>query len=304
MDSIPFLAVLSLLVISIVVIAIQYGRNVIATRRLYEKNRQNLKEREATADILRISSVAIRSEDANEAAFLNYFVEYVTRAVQGSGAAVFMVNDAGDFEGCGVAGTLPPIKEVTSQVEQKLLASHRNHSKFIKGMKPNFTVDDIREATKDNKFYFCQGKCKWFPERFGELARRIIIAPIFRHKRIEACVLVVSGEEFDEHALTIDDGWYLVRLNELASLSIDGIRMFRERQKYEESLQSAREEGMLQVSTGIIHNIGNAVTVAKLNVHELLEKYAEVEDRPEKLLLSLVLPKLREELDKGGLRPS
>ena len=161
----------------------------------------------------------------------------------------------------------------------------------------------IREAVEEKGYgYYKKDVPSWLPKRFGDLARRTLIAPIYRNKRVEACVIVVSGDDFDEHSLTPEDGEYLVRLNELASLSVDGIRIFRERQKYEEELQAAKEEGMLQVSTGIIHNIGNAVTVAKLSVHELQEKYKEKEDRPEKLLTSIVLPKIREEFDAGRLQ--
>ena len=305
MVDIPILIFILVLGISALLNFIQYGRNVIAVRQLYEKTRQSLKEREATSEILRISGVAVRSsgEQSDESAFLTYFVEYVTRALQGSGAAVFTANVDESFQGCAVAGIFPPVKEVTPQLEQKLLSSSKHHTECIRGITTSFNVNILREVVGERGFgFFKNAAPPWLPKRFGELTRRILIAPIFRNKRIEACVMVVSGDDFDEHSLTPEDGDYLVRLNELASLSVDGIRIFRERQKYEEQLQAAKEEGMLQVSTGIIHNIGNAVTVAKLNVHELQEKYKEKEDRPEKLLKGIVLAKMKEETVSGNLQ--
>ncbi len=305
MVELPVLLFLLLLIVSATINFVQYGRNVIATRRLYEKTRQNLKEREATSEILRISGVAVRSggEQSDELAFLSFFVEYVARALQGSGAAVFTINPDETFQGSAVAGIFPPVREVSPQLEQKLLSSSKHHTDCIRGSSTTFNVTTIREAVSELGYGFYKNNAPaWLPKRFGELTRRVLVAPIYRNKRIEACVIVVSGDDFDAHSLTNEDGEYLVRLNELASLSIDGIRIFREHQKYEEELQAAKEEGMLQVSTGIIHNIGNAVTVAKLSVHELQEKYKEKEDRPEKLLKSIVVPKMREEFGSGNLQ--
>jgi two-component system nitrogen regulation sensor histidine kinase GlnL len=60
---------------------------------------------------------------------------------------------------------------------------------------------------------------------------------------------------------------------------------------------------MLQVSAGIIHNIGNAVTVAKLSVHELLQKCSSnPNDSPEALILNELLPQIKANLDSGKLQ--
>jgi hypothetical protein len=75
------------------------------------------------------------------------------------------------------------------------------------------------------------------------------------------------------------------------------LKVFKERQEYEVNLRAAREEGMMQVSTGIIHNIGNAVTVAKLSVQELQDKLsAKKEERPESLIIGEILPQLKKHL--------
>jgi signal transduction histidine kinase len=54
---------------------------------------------------------------------------------------------------------------------------------------------------------------------------------------------------------------------------------------------------MTQVSSGIIHNIGNAVTIAKLAVNGLIEKTnIKAEDRPENLIIDTIIPRLEKEL--------
>ena len=110
MIELPAVLLILVVVISITMNFVQYGRNIIATRRLYEKTRQTLKEREATSEILRISGVAVRSagDQSDEVAFLTYFVEYVTRALQGAGAAVFTASHHDDtFQGCAVGRHIP-----------------------------------------------------------------------------------------------------------------------------------------------------------------------------------------------------
>jgi signal transduction histidine kinase len=57
---------------------------------------------------------------------------------------------------------------------------------------------------------------------------------------------------------------------------------------------------MLQVSAGIIHNIGNAITVAKLNVVEMKDKNRPISaDSPESLITNELLPELRKHVSSG-----
>lgn len=63
----------------------------------------------------------------------------------------------------------------------------------------------------------------------------------------------------------------------------------------------ARKEEMLQVATSAVHNIGNAVTVAKLSIHDLMESTADTEHDVLELILSEILPELERRQTAGGL---
>ena len=276
-----------ILIIAIIILAvslrIQHGKIVIAKRNLYNNNRQMAKEREATTAILGLSGEVVDS-DISDDAFLLRFVEYAERTIQGTGAAILTLDKDKKFHGCAIAGSFPPMKDMTSQVEQQLLAHPKKHLEVFKEITIPFTFDEVKGLFNENYFaFFYKNHPKFFPDSFKKNAPRLLIAPIYIHSKITSLVMVVSGDDFDMHKITEEDGKYLVRLNEIATLSLEGIRAFRERREYEEQVQTAREEGMLQVSAGIIHNIGNAVTVAKLSVHELSEKLLENKETPEHL---------------------
>ncbi len=298
-------AIAYFLILSIALLAgllvYQQGRLIIANRLRREQHRQTAREREATAAILGLSREALVA-DTREDAFLGRFIEYAVRALQGTGAAVFIAREDGGFRGCAVTGTFPPLREVTVQVEQQLLAHAKKHTEYIREIDIPFTIGEVEAWCRDKGFaYFREQTPPGLPADFRRVAPRLAVAPIRVQGTVVACAMVVSSDDFDAHNLDEADGAYLVRLNEIAALSLEGIRMFQEREQYQERLQGAREEGMLQVSTGIIHNIGNAVTVAKLSVLDLKEKHPDPADSPEALILGEILPRLERELASGVL---
>lgn len=281
---------------------IQQGRVTIANRQRYNQSRQMAKEREATAAILGLSGDAINTDISDEA-FLSGFIAYADRAIQGSGAAVMTVDRSNVLQGCAIAGTFPPLREVPVQVEQQLLAHPKKHIEFFKELQIPFTVEQIEKACgKKDYAFFHKNFPEWLPPRFSKLSPRMLLSPIRLKSKIVAVVMIVSGDDFDMHKIIDEDGQYLVRLNEIATLSLKGIRAFRERREYEEQIQTAREEGMLQVSAGIIHNIGNAVTVAKLTVHDLADKMPEGSEHPEFFILKEMLPRMEQEIKAGNLQ--
>ncbi|MFZ2653795.1 MAG: HAMP domain-containing sensor histidine kinase [Victivallales bacterium] len=301
-NSVLFFLVFIILILVIWVIY-QHTRVIITNRICYDQSRQIAKEREATAAILGLSGKAITSEDLSDETFLTHFIEYAQRTLRGVGGAILIASDNDSFKGCAVSGTFPPLKEVPAQVEQQLLAHPRKHTDFIKEIKIPVLISQLAEICLDKKYVlFSDTLPKGFPDNFKKLAPRILMAPVYVHSKIFACSIVVSRNEFDEHALLDKDGEYLVRLNEIASLSLEAIQLFRERRQYEEKLRTAKEEGMLQVSTGIIHNIGNAVTVAKLTVLELQEKNPETDEHPESFILKEIIPRFKSELDGGSIQ--
>ena len=269
-------------------------------RQLMEKEIN--KERDATADILNLSKETI-GDSENEMDFLPQFVKYALRSLKGTGAAVLQVGEDNIFYGVAVAGIFPPLRSVTPQVKQQLMAHEKKHTEMFRRFKSSFNTTDIEEISREKGFaFFYNTSPIWFPEDFVQEAPRILLAPIRIGNRITGCIIVTSKDDFDSHRLNESDGRYLIRLAEIASLTLEVLNVFRERQEYKDQLQSAREEGMMQVSTGIIHNIGNAITVAKLSVLELQEKIiTKAEERPETLIVEEMLPTLSRHVEAGDI---
>lgn len=295
------ISLLLICAVLLIIVIVQRARVVIADRELHSITKNIAKEREATADILTLSKEVITTGE--DETFLPHFVEYALRTLKGNGAAILKCGDDGYFYGCGIAGTFPPLRDVTPQVEQQLMAHAKKHTETFKGLKLKFTAVDIDDMCGEKGFAFFKNQAPvWFPPRFIKEAPRMLIAPIKIGRKTLGCVIITSKDEFDSYKLSENDGLYLLRLTEIASLCLEVLKVFRERQEYEVNIQSAREEGMMQVSTGIIHNIGNAVTVAKLSILELQEKLrVKREERPETLMLEEILPKLKEQLNSGSI---
>ncbi len=295
--------ILSVVIVALcVVIVLQRARIIITNRTSYSLKKGISKERNATADILRLSKEVIASQD-KEKEFLPNFIKYTVRSMKATGGALLLCGEDKHFYGCAVSGTFPMLKEVTQQIEAQLIAHDKRHTEFIKGYKTKFTSDDLDKACGGDGYVFYEGKNPpFFPERFVLEGPRCLIAPIKYRNENYGCIIVTSKEDFDSYKITVNDGIFLLRLAEIASLCIEVIKDFKKRQDYEKQLQAAREEGMVQVSTGIIHNIGNAVTIAKLAVSGLVEKLnLKKEERPESLILDDMLPKIQEELKNSNL---
>ncbi|HOK05092.1 MAG TPA: HAMP domain-containing sensor histidine kinase [Victivallales bacterium] len=283
-----------------------HTKKIIAERKLYEKDKAIKRERKGTAAILELSEKAINSDTSDES-FLAHFGEYAQRSLGGIGSAVFISAGNDEFVGCSVSGTFPPLKDVPNQVEQQLLAHPKFHTQFIRDIKIPFSVSRLKELCKENGYYFIKKQEdapeNFFQKTFFKIAKRTVIAPIYCNNTVSAAVIVVSGDDFDTHIIDENDAIFLARLCEIAAMSLNGIRIFRQRREFEKNLQEAKEEGMLQVSAGIIHNIGNAVTVAKLNVAELKEKNKILNaDSPESLITNELIPELKKHVNTGDIK--
>lgn len=296
----PLLIILAVLLA--VVIVILRTKLIIIKRISASLFKGVTKERNATADILRLSRRVIASR-SKEKEFLPYFIKYTVRSLKANGGAILLSGEEDYFFGCAVSGTFPPLKEVSAQIESQLLSREKKHTEFMRGFKTKFTTDDLKKLCGTKGFvFFNQDAPEAFPENFTKEAPFSLIAPIKIDDKIYGCIIVTSRGDFDAHSLSPNDGVYLIRLAEIASLCLEVIKAFKQRQEYEHQLQAAREEGMTQVSSGIIHNIGNAITIAKLAVTGLIEKFnVKPEDRPENLILEAIIPRMEKELAKDGL---
>jgi signal transduction histidine kinase len=297
-----FLLLILLSVLLAVVIVILRTKLIIIRRISASLFKGVTKERNATADILRLSRRVIASR-SKEKEFLPYFIKYTVRSLKANGGAILLCGEDDTFVGCAVSGTFPPIKEVSPQIEAQLLAREKRHTEFIRGFKTKFTAQDLKKLCGAKGFVFFNNEApESFPERFTNEAPFSLMAPIKIDEKIYGCIIVTSKGEFDAHSLSRNDGVYLIRLAEIASLCLEVIKAFRKRQEHEQQLQTAREEGMTQVSSGIIHNIGNAITIAKLAVNSLINNFnVKPEDRPENFILTAIIPRMEEELAKGNL---
>ena len=260
------------------------------------------KERNATADILRLSRRVIASR-SKEKEFLPYFIKYTVRSLKANGGAILLSGDDDAFVGCAISGTFPPLKEVSPQIEGQLLAREKRHTEFMRGFKTKFTTHELKKLCGSNGFAFFDHEApESFPERFINEAPYSLMAPIKIDEKIYGCIIVSSKGDFDAHSLSRNDGVYLIRLAEISSLCLEVIKAFKKRQEHEYQLQVAREEGMTQVSSGIIHNIGNAITIAKLAVNSLINNFnVKPEDRPENFILKSIIPRMEKELAKDNL---
>ena len=297
-----YLLLIILSVLLAVVIVILRTKLIIIRRISASLFKGVTKERNATADILRLSRRVIASR-SKEKEFLPYFIKYTVRSLKADGGAILLCGEDDVFIGCAVSGTFPPLKEVSPQIESQLLAREKRHTEFMRGFKTKFTAQDLKKLCGSKGFAFLSNEApESFPERYINEAPFSLMTPIKIEEKIYGCIIVTSRGEFDAHSLSRNDGVYLIRLAEIASLCLEVIKAFRERQEHEQQLQIAREEGMAQVSSGIIHNIGNAITIAKLTVNGLISNFnVKPEDRPENLILSTIIPRMEKELAKNNL---
>ena len=297
----PLLLIL-LAVLLAVVIVILRTKLIIIKRISASLFKGVTKERNATADILRLSRRVIASR-SREKEFLPYFIKYTVRSLKANGGAILLRGDDDYFFGCAVSGTFPPLKEVSTQIESQLLSREKKHTEFMRGFKTKFTVDELKKLCGSKGFaFFNQEAPEAFPDNFTKEAPFSLMAPIKIEDKVYGCIIVTSKGDFDAHALSPNDGVYLIRLAEISSLCLEVIKAFTQRQEYEQQLQVAREEGMTQVSSGIIHNIGNAVTIAKLAVNGLIDNFnVKPENRPENFILETIIPRMEKEFEKGNL---
>lgn len=302
MTTAVILLIILLLVLFCIAI-IQQGIILSTKKNINKDNGEISKERDATEAILKLSREVVDSEISDEE-FLSKYVEYALKTIKGTGAVILKLGAAKKFYVCGVSGSLPSLKaNITPQREKELMANPENHLDFLKNIKIPFNLDDVKNILGDKKYVLIHdSQPEWLPENFRKESPLILLSPIYMNSKITAVILIVSSEKSDIKKISDEAGSYLVRLNKIAAIGLKGIKAFRERREYEEQVQTAREEGMLQVSAGIIHNIGNAITVGKLSVHELKQNLPTNKEAPENLLLEEIVPNMKKKLEEGKLQ--
>ncbi|OGV38995.1 MAG: hypothetical protein A2020_12940 [Lentisphaerae bacterium GWF2_45_14] len=273
-----------------------------------EKERDKLlntvaEERKAASDIINISGDIIeKNQGSNE--FLARYLEYVVKLFGANGGALLEKDKNGFFTGCSVIGSFPVLKEVSEELEYELVINPQKHTESLKGWTSKFSDTDIEELCGEKDFAIFFNQCPiWFPARFLQQAPEILIAPLKIKNRMNACVIITSDNSSGHARIREHEADILVRLNKIAAGIIEFFRVFEERQEREAYLLADQGESMMQLSSGMMHNIGNALTIAKLSVQELCDRLSLKEkERPETLILEEMIPVLKNKLADGSLQ--
>lgn len=292
----------TILIVTIILlfILLYWHRSLLSGERWknHDLSRAVKRERAATTDILNQCKTTIHLGDTDD--FLRKMTTFTRRTLNAHGAAAMTWRD-GRLVGHSVAGVFPPMKEVTPQIEAQLHADTDKYDEFFNTVELDVSSDKGRLLFNDG-FVLCRGESvDWLPEVFTRKTSSILVAPIVVRDDMMGCLLAVTSDDVDRAPFTESDGIYLQRTGELIALSLEMIGLVRERKQYEKKLRSAREEGMLEISSGIIHNIGNAVTVAKLSLADLEEKFKDPENEPGSLIVDEIVPTLERHVAEGDV---
>lgn len=266
---------------------------------------QPVSKRGETADghvaaIFRICREMITS-DKSEERFLARYADYLMKILNLDGAAVMSVSD-GAFQGISISGSCPPLLSVSPDVEKEFSRNGRKHSEFFKKQILDFAPEDVYLGTDASTPALIEDPTKTrLPEGFKNSVSTLIYIPVPMQFQTLAAILIVANKNGNRE-LTRDDCDFIAQLSEFASIAFETIRVTRQRREHVERLRAAKEEGMLQVSTGVIHNIGNAVTVAKLSVRELEDILTRTEERPESMILQEILPIIKKKVESGDIQ--
>lgn len=140
----------------------------------------------------------------------------------------------------------------------------------------------------------------WLPDSLSADIHSALVAPITVSKQLEYFALLYRGPGQDEYAL--GDQQLMAECIGQIELALRVIFSIRERKLAETALARAHEEGMLQISTGIIHNIGNAITVIQLALDRLHSEDLQNVSGLVELLDTEMLPTLQARQADGTLQ--
>ncbi|MCJ8331106.1 MAG: HAMP domain-containing histidine kinase [Lentisphaeria bacterium] len=111
-------------------------------------------------------------------------------------------------------------------------------------------------------------------------------------------LLLKSGEKNDFTQSEIEE---LYLYQTIADLVMQAQLNSAKMAEVDDRINDAHAEGMLQISTGIIHNIGNALTVLQLKVDEISSDALKADNELIELLDLQILADMKTRLDDGSL---
>ncbi len=288
-------AVILVLLIGVILL---YAKTIILSRIDRGLRKGINKERAAATEMLRSSREMIAHPE-REKDFLPTFIAFVVKTLKVDGGAVLLCGDDNYLYGCVSAGAFPTLKENTTTENVTDVEIDEEDSEPVRGVKTKLHAEELEKICAKGFAAFKNQSPPGFPEDFHKNAPSLVMVPIKLRNAIYGCIIILSKKA----PLLNSDGYFMIRLAEMMSLELEVIKAAQFRHDYELRLQEAREEGMSQVTTGIIHNIGNAITIAKLTIAGLKEKLnLGATDRPERLILHDMLPNMEKHLEDGTLQ--
>ena len=296
------LILVSLSSILLICLVVQRTTLIAIEREKDELRELTKREKQAVTDIISIA-VEIVGRDMGSREFLEGYLEYLVKFFNAAGGALLESDGNGFFNGHAVSGVFPPLKDVPEEIEYELILNPAKHKESMKGWTSKFSDSDMDELCGEKNFAVFINQCPiWFPERFLRQAPEILIAPIKVENETKACVIMTFNTPGSPDIYE-KEGDIFARLNITAAGVIEFFEVFGKRQEHEAYILANREENIMQLASGIMHNIGNAMTIAKLSVQELCERFSLKEkERPETLILEEMLPVLKEKLANGTIQ--
>ncbi len=287
-----------ILILAVIIVALLIGNillysKIIILNKIDRALRKGVKKERAAATEMLRSSREIIAHPERESNFLPSFIEFTVKTLKVDGGAVLLCGDDSYLYGCVAAGSFPSL--IPPPPDAK-----KSTGDTIRGLKTALHSEELEKVCAAKGFaVFSKAPPPGFAADFATLAPYSVITPIKFRNSIYGCIVMTSKSD----NIVNSDGYFLIRLAEMMSLELEVIKAAQFRHDYELRLQEAREEGMSQVTTGIIHNIGNAITIAKLTISSLKEKMNfSSEDRPEKFILREILPNIENQLAAGTLQ--
>lgn len=285
--------ILAGVIVALLIVNVLLYSRIITLNKIDRALRKGVKKERAAATEMLRSSREIIAHPEREGNFLPSFIDFTVKTLKVDGGAVLLCGDDNHLYGCVSSGSFP-----------SLIPDPPNSKKPvgdpIRGQKTGLHAEQLEKICSNKGFaIFSKEPPPGFAANFTNMAPYSIVTPIKFRNSIYGCIVVTS--KIDN--IVNSDGYFLIRLAEMMSLELEIIKAAQFRHDYELRLQEAREEGMSQVTTGIIHNIGNAITIAKLTISTLKEKMNFTsEDRPERFILREILPNIENQLAAGTLQ--
>ena len=140
---------------------------------------------------------------------------------------------------------------------------------------------------------------EWLPAKVSGDFTSGLIAPVAT-PRSEVFVIVLR--HLGQPEFNSDDQTRLGHCLDVAGAGFHTLEAEADRRSMERALNSAHEEGMLQISTGIIHNIGNGITVIQIALERLQSGDFKSVKQLTEFIDGELLPEMRRHLEAGDIQ--